>query len=94
MHYWDIVIKRMEKSGRFSDKFIKTHILQRVAVDTFLISSNNKKPQEQKNIQCRKYYEITEPQVRLSRNINELPYSHLEESFPLPLSVIFGNEKK
>jgi len=90
---WSTVIHRMEKSGRFSAEFIKQHQIQREMVN-LLAHLSDKKEAEKRNAECLKYATIIEPQVKLSKIIDSLSASHLEERFPPPLGVNIGAKRK
>ncbi|KXU35726.1 hypothetical protein AXE65_05990 [Ventosimonas gracilis] len=90
---WWLVIERMEKSGRFSNDFIRQHRIQHTMVN--LLSERSKETtEEQRTENCLKYAAIIEPQIKLSRIIGELSQNHLEERFPPPLGAGIGARRK
>jgi len=90
---WGLVIHRMEKSGRFSDDFIRQHNIQHTMVN-LLAERNNRKTEEQRSEECLKYAAIIEPQIKLSKIINSLSPNNLEERFPPPLGANIGAKRK
>jgi len=90
---WGLVIHRMEKSARFSDDFIRQHNIQHTMVN-LLSERNNRKTEEQRSKECLKYATIIEPQIKLSKIIDSLSASNLEERFPPPLGVNIGAKRK
>jgi len=88
---WGALIKRMEKSGRFSADFIKQHTIQREMINLLAHLSNKKEAEERKQ-DCRKYMVIIEEQIKTAKIMDSIAQERLEERFAPPLGARIGKK--
>gem|GEM_PF-4993940 len=77
----------MQKSGRFSEAFIKRHKTQFNMINLLAHRFNSKKTAEEHSAECRKHADIIEPQLKLSKILKSLSNENLEERFCPPLGI-------
>jgi len=88
---WGALIKRMEKSGRFSAEFIKQHIIQREMINLLAHLSDKKEAEERKQ-DCRKHIVIIEEQIKTAKIMDSIAQERLEERFAPPLGARIGRK--